>query len=151
VNTSGIAPNQETRLRPAWGLRHFRGRGFSLLEVMIACGIFFTAVFTILSLVSGSLRNARKLRRIEVDAGMVAAQILIRTNRFSEGTESGDFGDVYRDYSWEYECTQVETNGLLQFDISVFKRHNRQPLDSMSIYLFSPDSANLRFGAPGRR
>ena len=135
---------------PRAAARSRRGRGFSLLEVMVACGIFFTAVFTILALVSGSLRNARKLRRIEVDAGMVAAQILIRTNRFAEGGDSGDFGEVYRDYSWEYECTQVETNGLLQFDISVFKKHSRQPVDAMTILLYSPESANLRFGAPGR-
>jgi Tfp pilus assembly protein PilV len=125
-------------------------RAFTLLEVMIACGIFFMAIFTILALVSSSLRNARKLRRIQVDAGMVAAQILIRTNRFAEGSESGDFGDVYRDFSWEYDCNQVETNGLMQFDISVFRRHEREPVDKLSILLFSPDSANLRLGAPGR-
>src|SRR5438045_6918579 len=43
---------------------------FTLLEVMIACGIFFIAVFAILALVSNTLRNAQRLRRIEVDAGM---------------------------------------------------------------------------------
>ena len=60
-------------------------RAFSLLEVMVAVGIFFMAMFTILALVSNSLRSARKLRRVEVDAGMVAAQLLIKTNRFNEG------------------------------------------------------------------
>ena len=38
---------------------------FTLLEVMIACGIFFIAVFAILALVSNTLRNAQRLRRIE--------------------------------------------------------------------------------------
>jgi hypothetical protein len=47
--------------------------GFTLLEVMIACGIFFMATFAILGLVSNTLRNARGIQRVEVDAGMAAA------------------------------------------------------------------------------
>ncbi len=128
-----------------------RSGAFSLLEVMIACGIFFMAVFSILALTSNSLRQARGLRRLEVDAGMVAAQILIRTNRFSEGTESGDFGEVYQGYSWRYECTQYLTNGLMRFDIEVYKRGVPQPVDSTSIFLFSPESAMLQMGAPRPR
>src|SRR5262245_56476351 len=73
-------------------------RAFSLLEVMIACGIFFMCVFAILALVSNTLRGARSLRRIDVDAGMVSAQ-LFKTNRIIEGVESGDFGNAYPDYS----------------------------------------------------
>jgi hypothetical protein len=118
---------------------------FSLLEVMIASGIFFMAVFAILAMVSSVLRNARGLRRTELDAGMVAAQVC-RTNRLSEGTESGDFGNLYRDYSWETDTYQVLTNGLYQVDIVVRRRGLSQPVDSMSIYVFSPDSAT----APGR-
>jgi Tfp pilus assembly protein PilV len=126
-------------------------RAFSLLEVMIALGIFFMAIFTILALVSTSLRSARSLRRIEVDAGMVAAQLLIKTNRFTEGSESGDFGQLYADYSWEYDCNMVETNGLMQFDIKVFRRGSSQPVDAMSMLLFSPDSATLALGGPRLR
>ena len=64
---------------------------------MIAAAIFFLATFTILALVSSTLKNARVLRRMDVDAGMVAAQ-LFKTNRIAEGRDSGDFGDFYRDY-----------------------------------------------------
>src|SRR5262245_45382160 len=95
-----------------------RTRAFTLLEVMIACGIFFIAVFTILALVSSLLRNARALRHIEVDAGMVAAQ-LSKTNRMTEGVLSGDFGDTYHDYSWETMTQEAATNGLYQVDIVV--------------------------------
>jgi Tfp pilus assembly protein PilV len=125
-----------------------RARAFSLFEVMVAIGIFFMAIFSILALVSSSLRSARILRRVEVDAGMVAAQLLIQTNRFSEGPQSGDFGQLYSDYTWEYDCNMVETNGLMQFDIKVFNRRSRQPVDTMSILLFSPESAALRFRGP---
>ncbi len=123
-------------------------RAFSLLEVLIALGIFFMAMFTILGMVSSSLRSARNLRRLQVDAGMVAAQLLIQTNRFNEGTVSGDFGQLYQDYTFSYDCTMVETNGLMQFDIKVFHRGTGQPVDTASILLFSPESAALTLGGP---
>ena len=134
---SSIAPRSQT--------------AFTLFEVMIACGIFFMATFAILALVTSTVRNARGLRGIQVDAGMVAAQ-LCKTNKFFEGSDSGDFGDLYPGYSWRYDCNEAETNGLFQFDIAVYRRGVSQPVDAMSIYLFSPESAtSAKFGAPGRR
>ena len=112
---------------------------FSLLEVMIACGIFFMAIFTILSLVSSVLRNARGLQRIEVDAGMVATQIY-KTNKLYEGIESDNFGKYYRDYTWQTETKSVGTNGLFQVDIVVRRRGLQRPVDTMSIFVFAPDS-----------
>jgi len=112
---------------------------FSLMEVMIACGIFFMAVFSILALVSGVLRNARGLRRVALDAGMVAAQ-LSNTNKLTEGTQSGDFGDLYPDYSWDADQYEVATNGLWQVDIVVRRRGLSKPVDTMSIWLFRPES-----------
>jgi hypothetical protein len=112
---------------------------FSLMEVMIACGIFFMAVFSILALVSGVLRNARGLRRVELDAGMVAAQ-LSNTNKLTEGTQSGDFGNLYPDYSWDADQYEVATNGLWQVDIIVRRRGLSKPVDTMSIWLFRPES-----------
>ena len=117
--------------------------GFTLLEVMIAAAVFFLAVFAILALVANTLRNARALRHIEVDAGMVAAQ-LYKTNRFTEGIESGDFGDAYRDYSYTTEAIEFKTNGLWQFNITVLRRGQHDPVDSMSVYVFSPESSALR-------
>ena len=70
---------------------------FTLMEVMIACGVFFMCVFAILALVSNTLRNARVLRATKVDAGMIAAQLSL-TNKLFEGSESGDFGDLYTGY-----------------------------------------------------
>jgi len=121
---------------------------FSLLEVMIACGIFFMAIFAILALVAGVLRNARALRSVDVDAGMVAAQ-MYKTNKLSEGFESGDFGNLCPDYSWETEITEAGTNGLFQVDILVRRRGVQNPVDKMSIYVYAPDSAQASgFGQP---
>ena len=114
---------------------------FSLLEVMVASGIFFMCIFAILAMVSSVLRNARGLRRVELDAGMVAAKLVGTTNKLTEGLESGDFGNLYPDYSYETESYEAGTNGLWQVDIRVRRRGISQPVDSMSILVFSPESS----------
>ena len=119
-----------------------------MLEVMIACGIFFMAVFAILAMISGVLRNARGLRRVELDAGMVAAQVS-NTNKLYEGSAFGDFGNMYHDYSWETESSEVATNGLWQVDIVVRRRGLQKPVDVLTIWLYRPESPT-RFG-PGAR
>lgn len=122
---------------------------FSLLEVMIAGGIFFMAIFAILGMVSGLLRNARSLRITPLDAGMVAAQVG-NTNRLSEGTQSGDFGNLYPGYSWDADFYEAETNGLWEVDIVVHRQGVALPVDQMSIYLFRPESQS-GFGRPNIR
>ena len=118
------------------------------MEVMIASAIFFIAIFAILRLVSMTLRNAAALRHIEVDAGMVAAQ-LFKTNRFSEEVESGDFGRAYPEYSWQTISAERETNGLWQFEIKVMKKGQHDPVDEMTVLVFSPESSSGPFA--GRR
>jgi len=125
--------------RPAASRARRARAAFSLLEVMIAGGIFFMAIFAILALVTSLLRNARGLRQAELDAGMVAAQIG-NTNKLYEGVQSGDFGRWYPGYSWEAEIHEAATNGLFQVDIVVLRRGLAKPVDAMSIFLFRPDS-----------
>jgi hypothetical protein len=146
TNARGVSSEDKSRIthqssRTRSGPRNHRIQtiAFTLLEVMIATGIFFIAVFAILGLVSNCLRNARALRHIEVDAGMVAAQ-LYKTNRLSEGVLSGDFGDTYHDYSWETQTQEAATNGLYQVDIVVRKRGLENPVDTMSVWIYSPES-----------
>jgi hypothetical protein len=109
---------------------------------MIACGIFFMATFAILALVSTTLRNARALQRGDVDAGMAAAQIYqtLKTNRQAEFSGSGNFGDAYPDYSYEFVSQQYQSNGLLQVDIVVNRRGLRKPADILTIWVYNPDA-----------
>ncbi len=125
---------------------------FTLLEVMIACGIFFMATFAILALVASNLRNARALQRGDVDAGMAAAQIyqVLKTNRQTEISGSGDFGQAYPDFSYEFESGEYMTNGLLQVQIVVRRRGLHKPADTMTIWVYSPD-AKSGPGQPGLR
>jgi len=110
-----------------------------LVEVMVALGVFFMAMFTILGLVSNSLRNARALQRKTVDAGMVAAELSL-TNKLVEGLETGDFGDIYPEFEWTRDIYEVQTNGLFQVDMIVQRRAGGAVESKMSILLFRPES-----------
>lgn len=113
-------------------------RAFTLMEVMIAMGIFFLAVFSILALVSTNLRNARLLQEPVVDASMVLGD-LYQTNILMEGPMDGDFGDLYPGYKWTYNITQVATNGLFQVDLFVI-HPNGESEKNLSVKLWRPAS-----------
>lgn len=114
---------------------------FTLLEVMIAIAIFFMAMFSILALVSQTIKAARSLTSNAPTAGMVAAQLSL-TNKLEEGVMSGSFEDIaaglYPDYDWSAETIFYASNGLFQVDIGVF--HNGALDSSMSILLYRPES-----------
>ena len=82
---------------------------FTLIEVMIATGIFFMAMFAVLGVWSQSIRAAGSLRNTGPTAGMVAAEFCI-TNKLERGSDSGGFGDFYADYQWarDVECITNE-------------------------------------------
>jgi Tfp pilus assembly protein PilV len=116
------------------------GRAFTLLEVMIASGIFFMAIFAILALVSTNLRNARLLSEPQVDAGMLLADLSL-TNKFYEGSDSGDFGELYPGYHWSSSITQVGTNGYFQVDYIVTRPNSGPNTDrKLRAFFFRPDS-----------
>lgn len=111
---------------------------FTLLEVMIAIGIFFAAVFTILALVGQSLRAARSLHQNAPTSGMVAAEQLALTNKLEEGFNSGDFGDLYPDFTWESETLFYASNGMFQVNVAVY---HKDALDSsISVLAYKPES-----------
>ena len=114
-------------------------RAFSLLEVMIAIGIFFMSTFVILSLVSSSLQNARRLQRPMVDAAMIASELSL-TNQLVEVRQSGDFGKMYPGYSWTADINEVQSNKLFQVDYVVRNDANRQVVQTMSVLFFRPQS-----------
>lgn len=141
--------HSQSRPRPADQAR--RQAAFTLLEVMIAIGIFFMAIFSILQLTSQSLQQARALQRAQVDIGSLAAEASL-TNRLEEGTMNGTFGEQFANYSWTRTTTLI-TNGLYQLDFTVFWSLDKKPAEShLSIMLYRPDST-ARFSptAPGAR
>jgi len=111
-------------------------KAFTLMEVMVATGIFFMAVFAILALVSSSLEHARRMQRPMVDAGIPAGELSL-TNKLVEGEQSGDFGQTYPGYSWAAKITEVQTNRLFQVDYQVLNG-NREVIQKMSVQFFRP-------------
>ena len=112
---------------------------FTLMEVMIAIGIFFMSTFVILSLVSQSLANARRLQRPIVDAAMIASELSL-TNQLVEENQSGDFGDAYPGYTWTADITEVLTNKLFQVDYVVQRGDSKEVMQKMSVLFFRPQS-----------
>jgi Tfp pilus assembly protein PilV len=130
-------------------------RAFSLLEVMIAVGIFFMAVFAILGLVSSSLENARRLRRPMVDASAVLSWYS-QTNKFVEGLESGDLSDFlgkeYQGYKWTRAVSEVQSNMLYQVDCIVQSPDAGNPVVSkMSALFYNKNSPGSLEGATTAR
>ncbi len=113
-------------------------QAFSLMEVMIAIGIFFMCIFVILSLVSNSLQNARRLQRPMVDAAMLASELSL-TNQIVEEAQSGDFGKVYPGYTWTADINEVLTNRLFQVDY-VVQNSDKEIVQKMSVLFYRPQS-----------
>ena len=132
--------NQELDL---WPRRRPSLRAFSLIEVMIAIGILFMGTFAILSLVSSSLANARRLQRPMVDASAVISQIAM-TNKLVEGVYSGNLGELlgkpYADYKWTGEIVEVSSNKLFQADVVIQNVRGSEIISRNTTLLFRPDS-----------
>jgi len=129
-----------------------RRRAFSLLEVMVAIGVFFLGAFAILSLVSQSLSNAQRLKHPLVDASAILSQLSL-TNQFVEGEYSGNLGDIlgknYADFDWKGEITEVRSNHLYSADFYIFNvKNDREPVSRTSTLFFRPQSppGSLDFG-----
>lgn len=130
-----------------------RQQAFSLLEVMIAMGIFFVAIFGILELTSQNLVAARRLQRNEVDITTLAAQFSL-TNQLEEGYESGDFGDLHPGCFWERTVTEVSSNGLFRVDFKVHEPTQSRTAAAaerhLSILMYRPTTGR-GIGLGGRR
>ena len=133
----GVPASSGPERRPA-ELR--MGAGFTLLEVVIAIGIFFIVAFAVLGLMAQGLGAARVLQIRHADAGMLAAELSL-TNSLAEGADSGDFGDIYPNYHWERNISEVGSNGLFQVDFKVLQRVGRKEVETtMSIWMYRPNS-----------
>lgn len=132
--------------------RTLRRRGFTLMEVMIACGILFMCLFGILALVSNSLRNARALQQHKaVDASTIASMIyvaLVNTNSVTEGEIPVDLGDTLPGYKCYSTLTQIGTNGLCQVDFEVQRNNSLEVQSHFLIFLPSLKQGGISSALP---
>lgn len=116
---------------------------FTLMEVMIAIGVFCIGVFAILDVVASVMRGARLLDKPMVDAGCVAGEIALTNSLVEVQYESGDLsdflGDQYKGYPYEYAIVEEQSNKLFRADILVHSDAPGKPVVSkMSILLYRP-------------
>ena len=95
---------------------------FTILEVMIALAIFFACVFGILALVSQSLRAARSLRPVNIDARSAIAMLAL-TDRVEAGPIPVEIKTAFElenpALMMEGEIFEFDTNGLFRIDFYV--------------------------------
>lgn len=134
-------------------------QAFTLLEVMIAVGLFFMCVFAILGVVTRSLNQARNLTPFQVDANSALAELAL-TNRLEEGTLPmpiiQHFEELHPGYTVEGTITEVATNGLFQVDLMVGGLTGSKKIvqSTTSALLWRPYSRPRGFGpnaGPGLR
>src|SRR5688572_32378035 len=96
-----------------------RSCAFTLLEVIIACALFFLVAFSVLQLVTSGLVAARKLQQREPDPGAVAADV-VRFPTLVEGSGGGSFDDLlpelYPGYSFATNIVEVYSNSFFRVD-----------------------------------
>lgn len=129
--------------RPA-ALRQVRAAAaFTLMEVMIAIGVFCIGVFAILGLVANVLHGARLFEKPMVDAGAVAGEIaqsnaLVEV-QFASGDLSDFLGTQYKGYTYNYGIAEVQSNKLFEVDLALQSDAPGKPVVSkMSILLYRP-------------
>jgi len=118
-----------------------------LLEVIVACAIFFMVAFAVLELVTNGLASARALERREPDAGLLAAALSL-TNQLTDGdSAAGTFEDLapklYPGYSWDRYVVEAGSNGLYRVDFTVHYKAGKKGASEthLSILMFRPGSA----------
>ena len=119
-------------------------QAFSMLEVMIAIGIFFTSVFVILQLTSQQLRMARSLQTLDVDTGTLPS-LIVMTNSLEEGPLPMEIKVAFEDTNPGFSCDgmvhEYATNGLFQVDYVIYwQQEGRVKQARNSILMWRPTS-----------
>lgn len=107
----------------AFAVSRQRCVAFSLLEVMIAIGIFFTSVFVILQVTSQQLRIARSIQTLDVDTGTLPS-LIVMTNALEEGPLPMEFKIAFEESNPGFTCDgmvyEYATNGLFKIDYAIY-------------------------------
>jgi Tfp pilus assembly protein PilV len=117
---------------------------FTLLEVIVACTIFFMVAFAVLELVTRSLVAAKALQQRDPDPAIILAALSL-SNAFEEVSMEGDFEDIapgmYPGRRWFAEIREIGSNGLFQVDVATYNERKRsQAPVTITTQFFRPQS-----------
>src|SRR5688500_2783725 len=120
-----------------------RSSAFTLLEVIVACSLFFMVAFAVLEIVTVGLVAAKKLQRNEPHFEFLISPHVL-TNQLIEGTVSGDFEEImpklYPGFAWEYEITEVGSNAFFRVDYTIFDNAAGAKPRLLTTYFHKPAS-----------
>ena len=123
--------------------------GFTLLEVIIALAIFFTAVVAVLELTSQNLRLAQTLLQKRPDIGALASATML-DKELSEGFEEPvdpNFEEMFPGCKWDRDVVSVSSNGLYRVTINLFESTGGGELQTTTSFLmYRPDLATGTVG-----
>ncbi|MCI0748139.1 MAG: prepilin-type N-terminal cleavage/methylation domain-containing protein [Verrucomicrobia subdivision 3 bacterium] len=130
-----------------------RSSAFTLLEVIIACAIFFVVAFAVLEVVTVGLVAAKKLQQREPDFDMLVNPHAL-TNQLVEGSESGDFEDLYPGlypgYSWAYDIQEAFSNGFFRVDYYLISGRGKGASEQRLTVFFSKPGSPPGSASQGR-
>tara|TARA_B100000700_G_scaffold201387_1_gene221545 strand:+ start:186 stop:659 length:474 start_codon:yes stop_codon:yes gene_type:complete len=149
--------------------KHSSKKAMTLVEVMLAVGIFVFAIFSILVLVNQTLNTVKAIQRQTPDLGALAGRTLLELPVPEGELEIGltdpidpDFGKnmgadrpIYPNAWWKRDLIPLdETNGLYQASVIVEDEIKRENTNSPSIFIeyelrflmFRPDLAKALLG-----
>lgn len=96
-------------------------KGFTLLEVMIAMAILAITLVVVFQSQSQSISMTGRAR-FETTAAFLAQSKMAEieaANPEEIGSDSGDFGDDFPDYSWRVDVTETEIELLKKIEVKV--------------------------------
>ena len=101
---------------------------FTLLEVIVACAIFFMVAFAVLELVTRSVVAAKALQQRDPDPGIILAALSL-SNAFEEVTMNGDYEDIapgmYPGHRWMADIREIGSNGLFEIQVATYNERKR--------------------------
>ena len=99
-----------------------RRAGFTLVEVLVALGVFSLAALALLNLMGEGVRSAVRAETRTfggVVAENVAVEAVVARDPPSQGTQDGQVQLAGRDWRWTRTVTATQDPGILRIDVSV--------------------------------
>jgi hypothetical protein len=116
---------------------------FTLLEVIVACSLFFMVAFAVLEIITVGLVAAKKLQRTEPHFEFLISPHVL-TNQLLEGTYSGSFQeimpDLYPGFSWECTIEEVGSNGFFRVDYVIIDGMAKGQPRTLTTFFHKPAS-----------
>lgn len=125
------------------GARNFPDRcrraegGFTLLEVMLAMSILAIALVAVFQSQSQSISMMAR-SRFDTAAPLLAQAKMAEIEAIASGevtSDSGDFGDDYPGYSWNFEILGTEIPGVEKVEVAV-KNENMKSGNTFTLELY---------------